>query len=185
MDGLGTDTASNALHTLPPPASRRRPRSCASCYLTLRPVTERPVTVTNGSNRLVTPAELPSAVSEALAMGPYAGELPPLWDGVAGPHCPHHHRGVASQAEPESTRKSFPAWKLDTHLTRYLNRSLLSIMRAWSRMDFEVRIFTGKSVSLPQTHAASLSPSKSITYSRNSTRPDFCRWSQIASAVAP
>jgi UDP-N-acetylglucosamine 2-epimerase (non-hydrolysing) len=53
--------------------------------LTLRPVTERPVTVTSGSNRLITPAELPSAVSEALAAGPYAGELPPLWDGVAGP----------------------------------------------------------------------------------------------------
>jgi UDP-N-acetylglucosamine 2-epimerase (non-hydrolysing) len=53
--------------------------------LTLRPVTERPVTVTSGSNRLITPAELPSAVSEALGIGPYAGELPPLWDGAAGP----------------------------------------------------------------------------------------------------
>ncbi len=33
--------------------------------LTLRPVTERPVTVTT--------------------QGPYAGELPPLWDGASGP----------------------------------------------------------------------------------------------------
>jgi UDP-N-acetylglucosamine 2-epimerase (non-hydrolysing) len=53
--------------------------------LTLRPVTERPVTVTSGSNRLVAPAGLPAAALEALADGPYTGELPPLWDGMAGP----------------------------------------------------------------------------------------------------
>jgi len=53
--------------------------------LTLRPVTERPVTVTNGSNRLVRADELASAVQDALTAGPYAGELPPLWDGVSGP----------------------------------------------------------------------------------------------------
>jgi UDP-N-acetylglucosamine 2-epimerase (non-hydrolysing) len=53
--------------------------------LTLRPVTERPVTVTNGSNRLVAPVMLPAAALDALADGPYAGELPPLWDGAAGP----------------------------------------------------------------------------------------------------
>jgi UDP-N-acetylglucosamine 2-epimerase (non-hydrolysing) len=52
--------------------------------LTLRPVTERPVTVTSGSNRLVDPAGLPAAVREALAVGPYQGELPPLWDGRSG-----------------------------------------------------------------------------------------------------
>ncbi len=52
--------------------------------LTLRPVTERPVTVTSGSNRLVRADELASATQAALALGPYAGELPPLWDGVAG-----------------------------------------------------------------------------------------------------
>jgi UDP-N-acetylglucosamine 2-epimerase (non-hydrolysing) len=53
--------------------------------LTLRPVTERPVTVTSGSNRLVRADELASAIRDALAQGPYAGELPPLWDGVSGP----------------------------------------------------------------------------------------------------
>jgi UDP-N-acetylglucosamine 2-epimerase (non-hydrolysing) len=53
--------------------------------LTLRPVTERPVTVTSGSNRLVRADELASAVQQALAQGPYAGELPPLWDGASGP----------------------------------------------------------------------------------------------------
>jgi len=53
--------------------------------LTLRPVTERPVTVTSGSNRLVRADELASAVQDALARGPYTGELPPLWDGASGP----------------------------------------------------------------------------------------------------
>ena len=53
--------------------------------LTLRPNTERTVTVTSGSNRLVTRQELASAVLKACDDGPYAGELPPLWDGQAGP----------------------------------------------------------------------------------------------------
>ena len=53
--------------------------------LTLRPNTERPITVTSGSNRLVTRHELASAVLKACDDGPYAGELPPLWDGQAGP----------------------------------------------------------------------------------------------------
>ncbi len=53
--------------------------------LTVRPNTERPITVTHGSNRLVTRAELAAAVLKACADGPYGGELPPLWDGAAGP----------------------------------------------------------------------------------------------------
>jgi len=53
--------------------------------LTLRPNTERPITVTSGSNRLVTRHELASAVLKACDDGPYPGELPPLWDGQAGP----------------------------------------------------------------------------------------------------
>jgi UDP-N-acetylglucosamine 2-epimerase (non-hydrolysing) len=53
--------------------------------LTLRPNTERPITITHGSNRLVTRSELAVAVLKACADGPYAGELPPLWDGAAGP----------------------------------------------------------------------------------------------------
>jgi UDP-N-acetylglucosamine 2-epimerase (non-hydrolysing) len=53
--------------------------------LTLRPNTERPITIASGSNRLVTRAELASAVLKACQDGPYAGELPPLWDGQAGP----------------------------------------------------------------------------------------------------
>ena len=53
--------------------------------LTLRPNTERPITITSGSNRLVTSDELAAAVLKASDDGPYAGELPPLWDGQAGP----------------------------------------------------------------------------------------------------
>jgi UDP-N-acetylglucosamine 2-epimerase len=53
--------------------------------LTLRPNTERPITVTSGSNRLVTSDELATAVLKACDDGPYSGELPPLWDGQAGP----------------------------------------------------------------------------------------------------
>lgn len=55
--------------------------------LTVRPNTERPITVTHGTNRLVTPASLPAAASKALADGAStpSGSLPPLWDGEAGP----------------------------------------------------------------------------------------------------
>jgi UDP-N-acetylglucosamine 2-epimerase len=53
--------------------------------LTLRPNTERPITITSGSNRLVTREELAAAVLKACDDGPYLGELPPLWDGQAGP----------------------------------------------------------------------------------------------------
>ena len=53
--------------------------------LTLRPNTERPITMTSGSNRLVTRSELATAVLKACDDGPYSGELPPLWDGQAGP----------------------------------------------------------------------------------------------------
>jgi UDP-N-acetylglucosamine 2-epimerase (non-hydrolysing) len=53
--------------------------------LTLRPNTERPITITSGSNRLVTTGELAAAVLKACHDGPYSGELPPLWDGQAGP----------------------------------------------------------------------------------------------------
>ena len=52
--------------------------------LTVRPNTERPITITSGSNRLIRSAELASAVLKACDDGPYTGELPPLWDGHAG-----------------------------------------------------------------------------------------------------
>jgi UDP-N-acetylglucosamine 2-epimerase (non-hydrolysing) len=53
--------------------------------LTVRPNTERPVTVTHGTNRLVGRSELPDAVAAVLAAGrPVTWPVPPLWDGRAG-----------------------------------------------------------------------------------------------------
>lgn len=53
--------------------------------LTLRPNTERPVTITHGTNRLITAEELPDALDTVLAgaQAPPA-KGPPLWDGHAG-----------------------------------------------------------------------------------------------------
>jgi UDP-N-acetylglucosamine 2-epimerase (non-hydrolysing) len=48
---------------------------------TLRENTERPITVTQGTNRLVKPAELLGAVHEALAAIWPKGKRPKLWDG--------------------------------------------------------------------------------------------------------
>lgn len=53
--------------------------------LTLRPNTERPITISHGTNRLVTPDTLGSLVDLALRGGITApAEGPPLWDGHAG-----------------------------------------------------------------------------------------------------
>lgn len=53
--------------------------------LTLRPNTERPVTITHGTNQLVTRETLPERIREALATGPLeTWDTPPLWDGHAG-----------------------------------------------------------------------------------------------------
>ena len=53
--------------------------------LTVRPNTERPVTITHGTNRLVAPGEASLAVADILG-GAFAlpAEQPPLWDGRAG-----------------------------------------------------------------------------------------------------
>jgi UDP-N-acetylglucosamine 2-epimerase (non-hydrolysing) len=67
--------------------------------LTLRPNTERPITITSGSNRLVTDAELAAAVLKACHDGPYPGELPPLWDGQAGPRIA---RIITAWLDPEA-----------------------------------------------------------------------------------
>jgi len=51
--------------------------------LTLRDNTERPVTITCGTNRLVgsRPVDLPALAAKALAEEPRAASIPPLWDG--------------------------------------------------------------------------------------------------------
>jgi UDP-N-acetylglucosamine 2-epimerase (non-hydrolysing) len=54
--------------------------------LTVRPNTERPITISHGTNRLVTPEEVVPLARRVLADGPVApAEPPPLWDGRAGP----------------------------------------------------------------------------------------------------
>lgn len=53
--------------------------------LTLRPNTERPVTITHGTNQLVTRESLPGAVAAVLAATDVEHRVPPLWDGHAGP----------------------------------------------------------------------------------------------------
>ena len=53
--------------------------------LTLRPNTERPITVTAGTNRLVSPVTLGMALEGALAGAQKRpGNGPPGWDGHAG-----------------------------------------------------------------------------------------------------
>jgi UDP-N-acetylglucosamine 2-epimerase (non-hydrolysing) len=51
--------------------------------LTLRPNTERPVTVTVGSNKLTDPKRLPKDLDEVLVRESRFGAVPPMWDGKA------------------------------------------------------------------------------------------------------
>lgn len=53
------------------------------CF-TLRPNTERPVTISHGTNELVTTKNLLPALSRRLAEGSLGNRTPPLWDGNAG-----------------------------------------------------------------------------------------------------
>ena len=55
--------------------------------LTLRENTERPITVTEGSNRLVRPDALYSQVQEVLAARWPTGRRPELWDGQTAQRC--------------------------------------------------------------------------------------------------
>jgi UDP-N-acetylglucosamine 2-epimerase (non-hydrolysing) len=53
--------------------------------LTLRPNTERPITITHGTNRLVSREGVFDALAAVMAEGPArVGRVPPLWDGHAG-----------------------------------------------------------------------------------------------------
>jgi UDP-N-acetylglucosamine 2-epimerase (non-hydrolysing) len=60
--------------------------------LTLRESTERPITVTQGTNRVVgtEPAAILAAVEEILATGGRRSRMPPLWDGRAAERIARH-----------------------------------------------------------------------------------------------
>ncbi|MDG2155415.1 MAG: UDP-N-acetylglucosamine 2-epimerase (non-hydrolyzing) [Gammaproteobacteria bacterium] len=55
--------------------------------LTLRPNTERPATITEGTNKLVKPAHLSAEVAKALAGDWPTGRRPDLWDGKTAARC--------------------------------------------------------------------------------------------------
>ena len=55
--------------------------------LTLRPNTERPITITEGTNLLVTPVSLVSEVNRVLDGGRANGRRPDRWDGQTAGRC--------------------------------------------------------------------------------------------------
>ena len=52
--------------------------------LTMRPNTERPITISHGTNRLVTRATVVTAFRQVSKDTPSSTRIPPLWDGHAG-----------------------------------------------------------------------------------------------------
>ena len=66
--------------------------------LTMRPNTERPITISHGTNRLVEPEDVVAGVQSSLANGRAAAhEAPPLWDGHAGERIAHVVRALEPQ----------------------------------------------------------------------------------------
>ena len=57
--------------------------------LTLRPNTERPITIELGSNRLISTGNLRSALEETLQAEERTGRVPPMWDGQTADRIVH------------------------------------------------------------------------------------------------
>lgn len=55
--------------------------------LTLRPNTERPVTISEGTNRLVKPAQLLECIGQVISGSWSTGRKPDLWDGATAGRC--------------------------------------------------------------------------------------------------
>lgn len=71
--------------------------------LTLRPNTERPITLTMGSNRLTNLERLPSDIDQTLNGALSVGQIPPLWDGHASDRILAaliRHAGLDAPANP-------------------------------------------------------------------------------------
>lgn len=68
--------------------------------LTVRPNTERPITITHGTNRLVTPEELaPTALAILRGQTTFPTQRPPLWDGRAGERAAAEIIGLLAEVE--------------------------------------------------------------------------------------
>jgi UDP-N-acetylglucosamine 2-epimerase (non-hydrolysing) len=70
--------------------------------LTLRPNTERPITITVGSNRLIKTHEVFERLDEVLKGSETSGRIPPLWDGATSERVIQSliNYGAATAAEP-------------------------------------------------------------------------------------
>ena len=65
--------------------------------LTLRPNTERPVTITMGSNRLTSVERLSTDIHQTLQRNETPGRIPPLWDGHAAERTLEHLLAASAQ----------------------------------------------------------------------------------------
>lgn len=83
--------------------------------LTVRTTTERPITVTEGTNRLVTASELVAAVDEILAGHWTHGRKPELWDGHTAARVAADIRRRLLPAPPDGTGKAVVAGTSSQH----------------------------------------------------------------------
>jgi UDP-N-acetylglucosamine 2-epimerase (non-hydrolysing) len=74
--------------------------------LTLRENTERPITVSQGTNRLVKPAELIDQVKAILAGQGRSGRRPPLWDGRSAERAADSLRRHGSPPLPNGSKSA-------------------------------------------------------------------------------